>query len=158
MKTPQYNTKMSPFHVRVAQPADHHALARVLADLLGRPELGQSLSSALNTNLLRLLSQPGASLLVAEGEDDLLGLVSLWTRWGLFDDAPIGLIDRLVVRAAWQETAVPPALLEQAVGACSAMGCRHIEMAPTEDSLVPLEALERFGFIRKGGRFGLELL
>ena len=120
------------FSVRAARPADHGALAGLLAELLGEPGLASELRGALNTTLLRLLSQPGTALLVAErvneekeakGESGLLGFVSLWTRWGLFDDAPGGLIDRLVVRRGWEGSAVPHALLEQALGACQALGC-----------------------------------
>ena len=137
--------------MRAARPADHKALAGLLAELLGQPELTGALASALNTNLLRLLSQPGTALLVAEGvaegeAREILGCVSLWTRWGLFDDAPGGLIDRLVVRRGWEGSAVPHALLEQALGACQALGCGEVTFLPTEDSLVPRGALEMVGF------------
>ena len=135
--------------MRAARPADHKALAGLLAELLGQPELTGALAGALNTNLLRLLSQPGTALLVAEGEGGaggILGCVSLWTRWGLFNDAPSGLIDRLVVRREWEGSAVPHALLEQALGACQALGCGEVTFLPTEDSLVPRGALEAVGF------------
>ncbi len=136
------------FSVRAARPVDHKALAGLLAELLGELELAGDLEGALNTNLLRLLSQPGTALLVAEGETGrgLLGFVSLWTRWGLFDDAPGGLIDRLVVRRGWEGSAVPHALLEQALGACQALGCGEVTFLPTEDSLVPERALLTVGF------------
>ena len=136
------------FSVRAARPADHKALAGLLAELLGEPELAGDLEGALNTNLLRLLSQPGTALLVAEEETGrgLLGFASLWTRWGLFDDAPGGLIDRLVVRRGWEGSAVPHALLEQALGACGALGCGEVTFLPTEDSLVPEGALLAVGF------------
>ena len=144
------------FAVRAARPADHKALAELLAELLGQPELTGALTGALNTNLLRLLSQPGTALLVAEevaegeGAGQILGCGSLWTRWGLFDDAPSGFIDRLVVRRGWEGSAVPHALLEQALGACQALGCGEVTFLPTEDSLVPREALEAVGFSLTG--------
>ena len=139
--------------MRAARPADHKALAGLLAELLGQPELTGALTGALNTNLLRLLSQPGTALLIAEGEggaEEILGCVSLWTRWGLFDDAPSGFIDRLVVRRGWEGSAVPHALLEQALGACQALGCGEVTFLPAEDSLVPREALEAVGFSPTG--------
>ncbi|MDQ3460123.1 MAG: hypothetical protein M3498_12610 [Deinococcota bacterium] len=142
------------FAVRAARPADHRALAGLLAELLGRPELSGELEAALNTNLLRLLSAPGAALLVAESKTGLLGFVSLWTRWGLLDEAPSGHIDRVVVRAgshAGSEASVTAALLEQAVGACQAMGCAEVDFVPAEGSLVPEAALRGLGFERAAG-------
>lgn len=149
---------MPSFAVRAARPADHPALAGLLSELLSRP-LSAEVAAALNTNLLRVLSTPGSSLLVAEGEDAaLLGFVSLWTRWSLFEQAPAGVVDCLIVARAHQASAVPQALLEQALGACQALGCTRVEFVPTEASLIPREALEGFGFARLAERFGLELL
>ena len=149
------------FSVRAARPADYLGIAALLAELLGRSELTEELGRALNTNLLRLLSNPGTTLLVAETENptDLIGFVSLWTRWGLLDDAPSALIGSLVVARAWGGSAAPHALLEQALGACTAVGCASVEFVPAEGSLVPQEALEGFGFQSvAAGRFALELL
>jgi GNAT superfamily N-acetyltransferase len=148
------------FSVRASRPADHRVLAALLAELLGREALSAELSAALNTNLLRLLSTPGSTLLVAEDDEGaLVGMVSLWARWGLFDDAPSAYIDRLVVRRGFEETAVAPALLEQALGAAQALGCTRVEFCPSEASLLPLEALERFGFTPVAeGRYGLDVM
>jgi ribosomal protein S18 acetylase RimI-like enzyme len=149
---------MAGFTVRAARPADHLALAALLAELLERPRLSAELEAALNTNLLRLLSTPGSTLLVAEGDMGVVGFVSLWTRWGLLDQAPAGFIDRIVVRADLQEKAVPHALLEQALGACQAMGCSEVEFVPAEGSLVPELALKAFGFEKAEGRYSLTVL
>ena len=150
------------FSVRAARPTDYLGVAGLLAELLDRPELTEELGRALNTNLLRLLSNPGTTLLVAQTqspEAELVGFVSLWTRWGLLDDAPSGLIDRLVVAKTWQGSAVPHALLEQALGACAAVGCASVEFVPAAGSLVPEAALAGFGFETvAAGRFDLELL
>ena len=154
-------TTETTFSVRAARPADYRHIAGLLAELLDRPDLTEELGRALNTNLLRLLSNPGTTLLVAQTQSptELIGFVSLWTRWGLLDDAPSALIDRLVVAKAWQPTAVPHALLEQALGACTAVGCASVEFVPAAGSLVPGDALEGFGFQPiAAGRFGLELL
>ncbi|MDQ3397878.1 MAG: GNAT family N-acetyltransferase [Deinococcota bacterium] len=151
---------MKSFLVRAARPADHGALAGVLAELLGRPQLAEGLKAALNTNLLRMLSAPGTALLVAEDEEAaLLGFVSLWTRWGLLDAAPSGFIDRIVVRQAWQDSAVPHALLEQALGACQALGCGEVDFVPAEGSLLPSASLQAFGFeAAQEGRYRLSIL
>ncbi|MBS3966921.1 MAG: GNAT family N-acetyltransferase [Truepera sp.] len=148
---------MSSFAVRAARPGDHPALLGLLSELLDRP-LSAEVAAALNTNLLRVLSTPGSTLLVAAEEGALLGFVSLWTRWGLFEQAPTGVVDCLMVARAYQASAVPHALLEQALGACQALGCTRVEFVPTEASLIPSEALEGFGFVRSAERFGLELL
>lgn len=150
---------MRSFAVRAARPLDHPSLAALLAELLERPDLSAELATALNTNLLRLLSTPGASLLVAESDDaTVIGFVSLWSRWGLLDEAPSGLIDRIVVRSAYHDSSAPYALLEQAIGACEALGCTSVMFVPAQGSLVPREGLEHFGFTpNEDGCYGLEL-
>jgi GNAT superfamily N-acetyltransferase len=161
--TPTPPTPAREFMVRVAAPSDARALAPILAELLRRPRLDDSLVEALNGNLLRLLQTPGATLLVAEtapntSQTVLLGFVSVWTRWGLFDQAPVGLVDRLVVRPSHQNSAVSAALLEQALGACQAMGCSGIDVVLTPESTINAEALAGFGFIPQGERYFLEIM
>ncbi len=136
----------------------HPALAGLLSELLSRP-LSAEVAAALNANLLRVLSTPGSSLLVATDEDGaLLGFVLLWTRWSLFEQAPAGVVDCLIVARTYQVSKAPHALVEQALGACQAMGCARVEFVPTEASLVPNEELAGFGFARLAERYGLELL
>ncbi len=146
---------MQTFVIRVARPADYNGLANLLAELLGEASLALELQSALNTNLLRLLSTPGTTMLVAEQEKSILGFISLWSYWGLFDDAPTGTIDRLIVKSDWQESSVPQALVEQALGACQAMGCSSLKISPTEESMVPKEVLKEFGFKSLGNAYFL---
>lgn len=150
---------MPEFSVRVGAPSDARAIAPVLAELLGRPRLEEGVVEGLNTNLMRLLQTPGATLLVAEDASGrLLGFASVWTRWGLLDQSPSGLVDRIVVRPAYRETAVSSALLEQALGACQAMGCGSIELVLTPESTVDRGALEGFGFEEQGKRYYLEVM
>ena len=151
---------MNGFSVRAARPADHKALAGILAELLERQELTDALAAALNTNLLKFLSHPGTTLLLAEADDGrILGFVSLWTHWGIFDDAPTATIDRLLVRPGSSAKTVPLALLEQALGAGQALGCTRVEFSPSEDSVVPEEALEQFGFEKSAlRRYTLDIL
>lgn len=144
---PGYNTMVNGFSVRAARPADHKALAGILAELLGREDLSEALATALNTNLLKFLSHPGTTLLLAEGDDGtILGFISLWSRWGVLEDAPTATIDRLLVQPGPDAKAAAFALLEQALGASQALGCTRVEFSPSEDSTVPEEALARFGF------------
>ncbi|HEX2862966.1 MAG TPA: hypothetical protein VHN99_00240 [Deinococcales bacterium] len=150
---------MPEFSVRVAEPSDARALSGVLAALLGRPTLAAGIVEALNTNLLRLLSTPGSTLLVAEAPDGtLLGFASVWTRWGLLDQNPSGLVDQVVTFPALRESTVPAALLEQAVGACQAMGCGSVDLVLSPESFVPPQALGGMGFEPLGSRLRLEIL
>jgi len=126
--------------------------------------LSDDLANALNTNLLRLLSTPGTTLLVAEEEEqttesttDVIGFVSLYSYWGLLDDAPSALLDRIVVAQRYQASSVVAALLEQAVGACQAMGCSEIDFAASEGSLIPADVLGKMGFEEKANCFSLEI-
>ncbi len=157
----------SGYSVRVARPSDYKALAELLAELLGYSSDFSSsdsnikieLVNALNTNLLRLLSTPGNTLLVAEEEGSSLaiGFISVYSYWGLLDDAPSALLDRIVVSKAYQATSVVAALLEQGIGACQAMGCSDIKFVPSEGSLMPKEILEKMGFQAHEQFFLLEI-
>lgn len=170
---------MSSFIVRVARPSDYQSLADLLAELLGYSNSGYSdsntsdasnnesltteLANALNTNLLRLLSTPGTTLLVAqeEGQDNestgVIGFVSLYSYWGLLDDSPSALLDRVVVAKRYQASSVVAALLEQAVGACQAMGCSQVQFIAAEGSLVPTDVLGKMGFEEKENCHFLEI-
>lgn len=168
---------MSSYVVRVARPSDYQALAGLLAELLGysntaddqATELSSELANALNTNLLRLLSTPGTTLLVAQEEkqddapvgdapmDDVIGFISLFSYWGLLDDAPSALLDRVVVAQRYQASSVVAALLEQGVGACQAMGCSRIQFIAAEGSLTPKDTLEKMGFQEQENCFYLEI-
>jgi ribosomal protein S18 acetylase RimI-like enzyme len=150
---------MREFSVRVGAPSDSFGIAPILAELLRRPSLDEGTIASLNTNLLRLLQTPGSTLLVAEAPNGtLLGFASVWTRWGLLDQALTGLIDRIVVRPSLRDTSVPSALLEQALGACQGMGCASVDLVLTPESTVDQTALEGFGFQAVGKRFVLEIL
>lgn len=150
---------MAEFSIRVGAPSDARGIAPILAELLGRPRLEDSIIEALNTNMLRLLQTPGATLLIAEGPDGrLLGFASVWTRWGLLDQGPSGLVDRVVVRPSHRDTTVSAALLEQALGACQAMGCGSVELVLTPESTIAREALDGFGFQEQGRRYHVDIL
>jgi ribosomal protein S18 acetylase RimI-like enzyme len=154
-----YTPAVAEFTVRAGTPSDARRIAPILAEILRRPRLDDGVIEALNTNLLRLLQTPGSTLIVAEGEDGgLLGFASIWTRWGLLDQGPSGLVDRIVVRPSHRDTAVSSALLEQALGACQAMGCGSVELVLTAESTVDRGTLEGFGFEEQGKRYYLEIL
>ncbi|MEY4529452.1 MAG: hypothetical protein RLZZ156_173 [Deinococcota bacterium] len=150
---------MREYTVRVGTPSDATGLAPILAELLKRPRLEEGVLAALNTNVLRLLQTPGATFLVAESPNGaLLGFTSLHVRWGLLDQSPSGLIDRVVVRPSASDSSVASALLEQALGACQGMGCSSIDLVLTLESTVDKGVLEGFGFTELGKRFHLEVL
>jgi ribosomal protein S18 acetylase RimI-like enzyme len=145
--------------VRVGTPSDALKIAPILAEILGRSSLEESVVAGLNTNLLRMLQTPGSTLLVAEHDNGaLMGFASLWTRWGVLDSAPSGLIDRIVVRPSVRDSSVASALLEQALGACQGMGCASVDLVLTAESTVDAGALEGFGFKELGKRFYLEVM
>ncbi len=149
---------MNAFSVRVAAPSDAKKIAPILAELLGKKMLANNVLESLNTNLLRLLQTPGATLLLAENDaGETLGFVSVWTRWGLLDDKLSGLIDRVVVRPSVRQSSVSSALLEQAMGACQALGCGSVELVLTPESTVDVSALQGFGFEEMGRRYFLEI-
>lgn len=147
------------YAVRVGTPSDARGIAPILAELLGKPTLDDGVIAGLNTNLLRLLQTPGSTLLVAQHDDgSLMGFASLWTRWGVLDSAPSGLIDRIVVRPSLRDSSVASALLEQALGACQGMGCASVDLVLTAESTVDIGALEGFGFKELGRRYYLEVM
>jgi GNAT superfamily N-acetyltransferase len=150
---------VSGFVIRVGTPSDGARIAPILAELLNKPKLESTVIEGLNTNMLRLLQTPGSTLIVAQADDgSLLGFATLWTRWGILDQTMSGLVDRIVVRPSYRDKTVSSALLEQALGACQAMGCGSVELVLTAESTVDKTALEGFGFEEQGKRYYLEVM
>lgn len=150
--------------VRAAQPADHNKLAELLAELLAEPTLTPELKSALNTNLLRLLSTSNATLLIAEILDKIVGFASLWNLQGLFTEGSIGIIDSFVVSKDVVgkdnvESNLAKTLLEQALGVFQALGCSQVKVLPSENNMTTIasQLLIEFGFQNMGNTYYLEI-
>ena len=134
-------------------------MLRLIAALGVDPaRLGAAELTAFNTNLVRALSTPGGTVLVAEGEGRILGAITIWSRTGLFNTGPTGLLEHLVVDPALAETAVAAALVEQGIGACQALGCLEVQAVPAGDDSAQRALLARFGFAEAGVGMALRIL
>jgi N-acetylglutamate synthase-like GNAT family acetyltransferase len=150
---------LSGFTVRAATPRDATGMLRLIAALGVDPaQLGEAEQTAFNTNLLRALSTPGCTVLVAEGEGRVLGAITVWTRTGLFNTGPTGLLDQLVVDPAFADSAVAAALVEQGIGACQALGCHEVQAVLADHDQTQRELLAHFGFEATGAGFALRVL
>lgn len=145
--------------MRAATPRDAPGMLRLIAALGVDPAgLGEAEQTAFNTNLLRALSTPGCTVLVAEDEGRILGAITVWSRTGLFNTGPTGLLEHLVVDPALAESAVAAALIEQGIGACQALGCHEVQAMPAGDDSSQRALLARFGFAEAGVGLVLRIL
>jgi len=120
--------------------------------------LGEAEQIAFNSNLIRALSNPGCTVLVAEGEGRILGAITIWSRTGLFNAGPTGLLEDLVVDPALRESAVAGALIEQGVGACQALGCHEVQVVASNLDRAQQDLLAAFGFQPAGVGLTLRVL
>ena len=145
--------------VRAATPRDAPGLLRLIAALGVDPaRLGESEQTAFNTNLLRALSTPGCTVLVADSGGRILGAITIWSRTGLFNTGPTGLLDHLVVDPDLAESAIAAALIEQGIGACQALGCHEVQAIPASHDSSQRALLARFGFEEAGVGLTLRVL
>jgi ribosomal protein S18 acetylase RimI-like enzyme len=74
----------------------------------------------------RYLASPGACVLLAVAENEVVGLLSCSVRPDLFHAGPVGLIEELIVSEAWRGRGVGKAMLAEALSRLAARGCVEV--------------------------------
>jgi ribosomal protein S18 acetylase RimI-like enzyme len=133
--------------VREATPEDAeplYYLARDLADALGdrmpRPE-------AIRARLGDLLEEPRARVLVAEGEDGVVGAASLWIKPDLAHGDTVIEVPMLVVSASARRRGVGRSLVEEIQNVASAENAALIELVATKENQAARAFYRSLGFV-----------
>jgi ribosomal protein S18 acetylase RimI-like enzyme len=142
--------------VREARLSDGAAIADLLGQLADVTE-GWSFSPAwVEANLPPMLEDDDYVLLVAEGQGEVVGLLTLHLRRTLFHPAPVALIDELVVDRDWRGQGVGRRLVEEAIRAARARGVCEIEVSTEPSNQAAQAFYRRLGFSHQAVLMELE--
>jgi ribosomal protein S18 acetylase RimI-like enzyme len=136
-----------PPTVREATLEDAEALyylARDLADALGdqRPR-----PDALRARLGELLEEPRARVLVAEGEEGVVGAASIWIKPDLAHGDAVIEVPMLVVSGSARRRGVGRLLVEEIQSAAAAENAALIELVATNENDVARDFYRSLGFV-----------
>jgi ribosomal protein S18 acetylase RimI-like enzyme len=136
-----------PPTVREATLEDAEALyylARDLADALGdqRPR-----PDALRARLGELLEEPRARVLVAEGEDGVVGAASIWIKPDLAHGDAVIEVPMLVVSGSARRRGVGRLLVEEIQSVAAAENAALIELVATNENDVARDFYRSLGFV-----------
>jgi ribosomal protein S18 acetylase RimI-like enzyme len=128
----------------VEDAAEIYALARELAETVG-DALPQE--EAVRERLGELLEEPRACVMVAEGEDGLVGAASLWIKPDLAHGDAVVEVPMLAVAEGHRREGVGRLLMAEVRGVAARNGATLIELVATRANVVAREFYRSLGFV-----------
>ncbi len=147
MNVPEKTSNPTPEAVREAKVGDAeavHALAGELAEALGdrRPRL-----EAIRERLRELVEERRARVLVAEGEDGIVGAASLWIKPDLGHGDTVIEVPMLVVSERARRRGVGRLLVQEIRGVAAAENVSLIELVATHENRAARDFYRSLGFV-----------
>ena len=124
--------------------AEIHALARELAGAVGDAIPDES---AVRTRLVELIEEPRARVFVAEAEDQVAGVVSLWIKPDLAHGDAVVEVPMLVVSEGHRRNGVGKLLMAQTQEVAAENGASLIELVTTNANVAARDFYKSLGFI-----------
>lgn len=147
MNEPEKTSNPTPDVVREAGVGDAeavHALTGELAEALGdrRPRL-----EAIRERLRELVEERRVRVLVAEGEDGIVGAASLWIKPDLGHGDTVIEVPMLVVSERARRRGVGKLLVQEIRGVAAAENVSLIELVATRENLAARDFYRSLGFV-----------
>jgi ribosomal protein S18 acetylase RimI-like enzyme len=124
--------------------AEVYGLARELAQAVGDAPPGEE---AVRNRLEELLDEPRARVLVAEGEDGIVGAVSLWIKPDLAHGDAVVEVPMLAVSEHHRREGVGRLLMAEVRGVAARNGTTLIELVATRANVAAREFYRSLGFV-----------
>ena len=129
--------------IRPAQRGD----AATIADLVGQLAASiQEFSSVDEEYVLRYLDTPGAGILVAEAEGEVIGMLSYTLQPSLYHAAASCMIQELVVREGFRRVGIGARLLNAIVALAREKGCAEVSVSAVASNREALGLYRKQGF------------
>ena len=107
-------------------------------------------------SLRKMADSDAYQVLLAEGEGQVVGLLSPSFRHTLFHPAPSALIDELVVEQGHRGRGIGQQLMAEAIERCRAAGCCEIEVSTERSNEAAQKFYRQHGFSHEAVLFELE--
>jgi GNAT superfamily N-acetyltransferase len=143
-------------HIRLAQPRDAEAVARLMAAFRDHIGLGEPSDAEVRAGVERLLGAPDTEfLLAAPGEDaPAAGVAQLRFRYGIWRAGGDCLLEDLFVDDAARGAGLGRALVETTLARARARGCRRVELDVNEANETAQRLYGSFGFSATSNTYG----
>ena len=147
---PAAREQAAAWRVRPAGSADIVGVAAAVAELLGELGATPPPPAAMQDTARALLDDPDAGiLLVAEADEELVGVLSASWQIAMHVPGRYGLIQDLWVESSWRGQAIGAALLEALDQRARELGVSRLEVGLPKETFAGLEATA--AFYRAGG-------
>jgi ribosomal protein S18 acetylase RimI-like enzyme len=117
--------------IRDAQTGEEEAIAALIRELAAGEEVA---SGATRDLVSRYVALPDSSIIVAERDGALVGVLTCFVRPGLFHGGPWASIEELVVTAEARGTGVGDALVAEAMRRFETAGCLEVGVSTEFDN------------------------
>ena len=128
----------------VADIAEIYGLARELAETVGDAPPAED---AVSTRLEELLEEPRARVLVAEGENGVVGVASLWIKPDLAHGDAVVEVPMLAVAEDHRREGVGRLLMDEILSVAAQNGSALIELVATRANVAAREFYRSLGFV-----------
>ena len=128
----------------VADIAEIYGLARELAETVGDAPPAED---AVRARLEELLEEPKARVLVAEGENGVVGVASLWIKPDLAHGDAVVEVPMLAVAEDHRREGVGRLLMDEILSVASQNGSALIELVATRANVAAREFYRSLGFV-----------
>jgi ribosomal protein S18 acetylase RimI-like enzyme len=128
----------------VEDAAEIYGLARELAETVGDAPPGED---AVRERLEELLDEPRACVLVAEGENGVVGVASLWIKPDLAHGDAVVEVPMLAVAEDYRREGVGRLLMDEVRSVAARNGSALIELVATRANVAAREFYRSLGFV-----------
>jgi ribosomal protein S18 acetylase RimI-like enzyme len=133
-----------PITIRDATPQDTPAIVRLIRELAAT---GGEDSPLTETYAARYLAEPACTVLLAESEQQVIGLLSYSLRPNLYHAAATCLIEELVVQETERGHGVGNLLLEELLRRLPALGCAEVSVTTMPDNTAAIRFYRKHGLV-----------
>jgi ribosomal protein S18 acetylase RimI-like enzyme len=143
-------------YVRLAQPRDAEAVARLMAAFRDHIGLSAPSDAEMRAGVERLLEDPDTEFLLAAAADDApaAGVAQLRFRYGVWRAGGDCLLEDLFVDDAARGAGLGRALVEATLAHARARGCRRVELDVNESNEAAQRLYGGFGFSATSNTYG----